>query len=537
MGDHMTTLQRRAGWSAVVFLPALILATLLLKWVPDPLIGAPRSHFYVVTITAALLAVLALLMALASTQVRDIRAFFLAVAFMSISGIFLTHALTTPTAMIPYNNPWVGFSAYFSLFLGGCFLALSTLNWPAAIEKRIVNWQHFLFAGIFALLVLYNLVAVRTAATPPAPSPTRAAAPAAIADYGEYGDAPVHAAHTATAGPIMAGSPFIFLSDQRLRQLVTAVTLAILSLTIWRYTRRIRLSHSPLVTGLLVATIFLAQAQVIMLITETWHTSWWEYHVLMLTAFGAAAIGLGREYARSGSLAGVVEGLLLRDTIRQLEHGYTEVIVALVAAVEAKDPYTRGHSQRVAELAVWIGQELRLSPESLRTLNQAAILHDVGKIGVPDAILQKPGALTDEEFAMIKEHPTRGYEIIKAIRSLRRELSGVRWHHERLDGSGYPDGLRGGEIPLDARIIAVADFYDALTSRRSYREAASPAEAMALMETQAGSKLDPRCIASLRRALERSGTATSEPVHGSTPLAALVRPFDPDTEQWIPAAD
>lgn len=526
VGDQMVTLQRRAGWGAVVLLPVLVLAALMLDLLPDPVIGVPFSHFYIVTVTASLLAVLALLMASASIQVRDLRVFFLAIAFLNISGIFIAHALTTPKAIIHYSNPWVGFSASFGVFLGAVFLALSTLNWPTAIEQRIVNRQAYLFAGIVALLVLYNLVAVYTASTP---QPSVQAAQETVGA--------THAAHNVPTQAVAASEPYVALGNQNFRRIFGAITVAILAATVWRYTRRNRVASSPLVSGLIVAAIFLAQAQVVMLTTETWHASWWEYHVLMLAAFGAAAIGLGREYARSRSLTGVVEGLLLRDTIRQLEHGYTEVIVALVAAVEAKDPYTRGHSQRVAELAVLIGQDLRLSPEVLRTLNQSAILHDIGKIGVPDAVLHKPGALTAEEYDLIKEHPIRGYEIIRSIPSLRHELGGVRWHHERLDGSGYPDGLRGGEIPLEARIIAVADFYDALTSLRSYREAASPAEALTLLDTQAETKLDQRCVTALRHALVREGVRFDQQQHGATPMAVLVQPFDPDTERWIPAAD
>jgi putative nucleotidyltransferase with HDIG domain len=180
------------------------------------------------------------------------------------------------------------------------------------------------------------------------------------------------------------------------------------------------------------------------------------------------------------------------------------VIVALGGAVEAKDPYTRGHTLRVAELAVRIGQELRLSPERLRVLNRAALLHDIGKIGVPDTILNKPAKLTEDEYAIIKEHPVRGYGMIKHVKSLQRELGGVRHHHERLDGSGYPDGLKGDAIPLDARIIAVADVFDALTSPRPYRDAWPRERALALIDSEAGSKLDARCVHALHAALRHA---------------------------------
>jgi HD-GYP domain-containing protein (c-di-GMP phosphodiesterase class II) len=230
----------------------------------------------------------------------------------------------------------------------------------------------------------------------------------------------------------------------------------------------------------------------------------------MLAAFSVAIFGLVQEYGRAGSVSGVVETLLLRDTLAQVQRGYTEVIVALVEAVEAKDPYTRGHTQRVAELSLAIGKDLRLSPEELRVLGRAALLHDIGKIAVPDAILNKPGKLTDEEFAVIKEHPLRGYAMLVKVRSLRGELGGVRSHHERLDGTGYPDGLSGAAIPLNARIIAVADVFDALTSMRIYRGAWSQEEALALIDDEAGIRLDPAVVAALHRALAAASAAVPQ---------------------------
>jgi len=272
----------------------------------------------------------------------------------------------------------------------------------------------------------------------------------------------------------------------------------------WRVARR---WMTPLVQGLLVTCLFLAQAQVSLLVAPVWHLSWWEYHVLLLAGYLAALRGLVREYALSGSWRGVLEGLLLRDALEHLERGYTEVIAALAAAVEAKDIYTKGHSVRVARLAALIARELGLPPEHERILYQAGILHDIGKIGIPDAILQKPGRLTAEEFALVREHPVRSWEIARQIRSFAPMLPAIRWHHERLDGSGYPDGLQGEEIPLDARILAVADVFDALTSVRPYRAALSVEEALALLRQEAGTRLDPECVAALERLVERYGVS------------------------------
>ncbi|RJP33898.1 MAG: HD domain-containing protein [Phycisphaerales bacterium] len=178
--------------------------------------------------------------------------------------------------------------------------------------------------------------------------------------------------------------------------------------------------------------------------------------------------------------------------VRQhLSHTRDEVTRALVAAVEAKDPYTNLHSEKVAEYADRIAARLGLSPRQSAVLRNAAVLHDVGKLGVPDAILCKPGPLTDEEFQTIKRHPRIGVDILRHISHLTAELPLILHHHERFDGSGYPDGLAGDAIPFGARILAVADALDAMLSRRSYKEPFKIDRAMDELVQQKGRQFDP----------------------------------------------
>jgi putative nucleotidyltransferase with HDIG domain len=153
------------------------------------------------------------------------------------------------------------------------------------------------------------------------------------------------------------------------------------------------------------------------------------------------------------------------------EAAYVGVIGALATALDARDPYTAGHSQRVADLSVSIGRQMQLSEADLETLRLGALLHDIGKIGVSDAVLRKPGKLTPEEFEQIKLHPTLGARILRPLRFLDAQLAIVELHHERPDGRGYPHGLKGDEIPLFASIVHVADAFDAMTSARAYRGA------------------------------------------------------------------
>ena len=493
-----------AAWWTLGALPLMLFALLRAHLLPDPLWAGATFHFYVVSFTALVAIVLAVLMRLAAGQLRDARVLLLALAFLSIAGIFLTHALTTPGVLVG-GNPWVGFSARFSLFAGGLLLAGAALSWQPRLRRVIAAHQTLLTALCAAVLLAYGAVALGSAlrespaeaAEYAMPGMSMSVSATASDSYAEYGAAP------APAPAPDAPSAFIEqLNTPLISWSLGGLTLALLGLGILRFLRIQRQTPTPLAAGFLASSILLTQSQLVMLLGDTWHASWWEYHLLMLAAFAAAVAGLAREYAASGSLAGIVGSLFLRETITGLERGYTDVIVALVEAVEAKDPYTRGHTQRVAELSVLLGQELGLSADQLRTLNQAAMLHDIGKIGIPDDILHKPGPLSVEEFAVIQEHPVRGEQIIRRVRSLQAELSGVRSHHERLDGSGYPDGLRGAAIPLQARIIAVADVFDALTSHRPYRTAWPAERALAIIDQEAGSKLDPSCVAALHRVLQ-----------------------------------
>ena len=174
-----------------------------------------------------------------------------------------------------------------------------------------------------------------------------------------------------------------------------------------------------------------------------------------------------------------------------------ETVRSLAMAVEAKDKYTRGHSERVAFYAARMGSRLDIGPDEIQDLERAAIMHDIGKIGVPESIIQKPDQLTEEELQRVRSHPGDGERIVAGLTFMANCLPVVRGHHERIDGQGYPDGLAGEAICLGARIIAVADSYDAMTTPRPYRGAMSHAQAVAELQRCAGTQFDPRCVAAL----------------------------------------
>lgn len=186
-----------------------------------------------------------------------------------------------------------------------------------------------------------------------------------------------------------------------------------------------------------------------------------------------------------------------------LKAAYVESAQALVAAVEAKDPYTRKHSEAVAEYATLLAAAMNLPEPMQRSIRYAATLHDVGKIGIPDSILTKPDRLNDEEYELIKQHSVIGANIVSNVSCMRREVPFIQHHHENFDGSGYPAGLRGTTIPLGARILRVADSFDAMLTRRSYKEPMSPQAALQEIRDGRGTLYDPRIVDALEASIDR----------------------------------
>jgi putative two-component system response regulator len=202
--------------------------------------------------------------------------------------------------------------------------------------------------------------------------------------------------------------------------------------------------------------------------------------------------------------------LRIKHLTDQLENA-ENVILTLARIIEAKDPYTRGHSERVAEHSRRLAEALELNEERMQVLRRAALLHDVGKLGVDDAIIHSPSKLTDEEQKKIHDHPTIGIELIASLSFLAETLGPIESHHERFDGTGYPGKLAREQIPLEARIIAVADTFDALTTDRPYHEALDTAAALEEMSNSANSgQLDPELVKTFVKIMREQASAASE---------------------------
>ncbi len=206
--------------------------------------------------------------------------------------------------------------------------------------------------------------------------------------------------------------------------------------------------------------------------------------------------------------------LELLRAYEEIESTYQKTLEALITALDVREKSTGGHSKRVVEYTRVLATKLHVRGSELLGITRGALLHDVGKIGIPDNVLLKPGPLNDEEWSVMRQHTLIGYHMLKGIKFLKPSLDVVRYHHERWDGRGYPEGLAGERIPLGARIFAVADTFDAITSHRVYQEARSIGEARAIIRAEAGKQFDPKIVATFQsipdRVLERIMRSSSK---------------------------
>jgi len=453
--DRLLPLLFIAGLLAAVPLPAAHLlgpaSVSLPGWV----------HFVAVGQTALVATLAAITLTAVGVLRRDSRAVLVGTAFTAMAALLTIHGLATPGIIVGYNGV-ISFSGGATLPVGGAVLALSAL--PAFRGPRAVRpllwFQGFLLAGIVALGVV-GLAS--PSLVPSVPEPASASALAVLAvGLCFYGILGLRALHT-------------YLLTRRLADLVVLVGLA-----------------------------WLAAALVAALVLDFTQFGWWVGHGLELAGIGFVGGAVALDLYRSVQSRPLVGDLRGSELVSEEEAFLGSQIRALTVRLADKDTYTEEHTRRVALRAVQVGEELGLPPGRLRTLAVGGLLHDIGKLSVPDEILKKPGSLEPGEYAVIQRHPEHG-------KSLLRELGGfadgvlrlVHDHHERLDGTGYPRGLREAELDLDTRILAVCDVYDALISTRVYRAAWSADKALSLLFEQAGSAFDNRCVEALARVLAR----------------------------------
>jgi len=442
----------------------------------DPLLEAPRQHFYIVSAASLCAALIALAIGVAGRSQRNIEVSFLALSFVSLALIFAVHGLATPGFLLPPNN-LSSIASELSIFMSAAWLVLSSTSSNSSVVRYLSRRQ-----GLLVPLWAFLLMAV--------------------------GAAGLKWPHIVNALAVTT-PPLIWI--------FAAGTVAMLLIASVRYWQSYTYSRFPMQLAIVYASGWLAVAQWIIVTGTHWRLSWWLYHYLFLAATIALIIGIVWQYAQGTSLVAAVRGLFLTDPVEQLEAGLSRSAHALIIATEARDPYTAGHSYHATLAAVRLAGAMGQSAEMLRVLAQAGVVHDVGKIEIPDQILHKHGKLTPDERTVVEKHPITGFQMCRRLGFMPDELEVIRHHHERWDGTGYPDRLAGNRIPLLARILAVTDVYDALTSGRSYRAPWSHEQARTYILEEAGRQFDPHCVEVWAKLTMRGPVVQKTPHPGPRP--------------------
>lgn len=467
---------------AAFSLAAPLAVVLALLWLPglDRPWMAGSFHFYSVSAACLMAAAICGLLIMSARSIRETRILFLALCFMSLGLIFSLHGLTTPGHLYHHVSASLTRTPWLSTLAAGTFAMLSVISIPRFMESSRLRLPELTFAGCGLALVAFVGVSI--------------AAPDWLRDFPT--------------------------TDAWFRYLLSAVTIGLLLFAAGRYYQSYLFARLPAPLAVATGLGVLAEAQLALWFGNPWYLSWWTYHALFLLAFSCVLAGWGLEVLRVRDVRAIAEAIAMRDALAQLNRGRSSQVISLANQIENHDLDTFRHVDRVAAFAYLIGQEMGFGPSRLRRLVLAGQLHDIGKIGLPSYILTKPGKLDDEEFAQIRLHPGKGHDIVARLKGLAPIASVIRHHHERFDGSGYPDGLAGEAIPLEARIVSVADTFDALTSERPYRAAMSVAEAEAELRRVSGSQLDPACVEIFLKLL-KSGAISPKRLHEQVPAAAV----------------
>jgi putative nucleotidyltransferase with HDIG domain len=418
---------------------------------------SPPAH--VVTVGGAALAALlaALLMVHAARRENDARAGLVGVGFLVMSGLLLIHALATPDFILGEygRNATVGLAGASAVPAGGIVFAIALIlpARRAAAPTFIARWAG---AALLTLVVLGTIGLVHPELVPIVPL-------------------------TVTPWAYMLLTPACLVYGWLARR------------TWHTYQLTRRMTDAAVAVGL----VWLGTSIPVYLLSPVWSWMFWAGHSLEGFGFLAVATAVSRDLMLQTPTLALPRRTRAQDLLddeAELLGGYVK---KLTTDMHDHDPTTLVHSRRVAQLAIEVGEQLGLPTDTLRRLAVAGLLHDIGKLQIPEQILRKPGPLTDDEYRTVQTHPGAGADLLAHLGSFDEEVPIVRAHHERVDGRGYPHGVAGGRIPLEARILAICDVFDALTSARPYREAWTQERALELIAKETGTAFDPACTSAL----------------------------------------
>jgi putative nucleotidyltransferase with HDIG domain len=418
-------------------------------------------HFWAVGASALVATIAGFALAVAGKRRSDARPALVGSAFTVMAALLVVHGIATPYFLVG-DNGVSSLTGAATLPVGGAILALAAF--PTVREHRNISWIIWLQGALMVGVIALGVFAL--------------AVPSLVPDVPEPSSPPAIAL-------LVAGFAFYGLVGLRAFRTIT-------------------LSRRAADLLVLIGIVWLAAALVPALTQDYRTLGWWVGHFLEVLGILVVATPVALDLMRaapSRPLAGDLRGA---ELVAAEESFLGSQVGALTRLLADKDEYTEGHTRRVALLAVEVGEELGIAPARLRELAIGGLLHDIGKLSVPDEILKKPGALDDLEFSVIRRHPARGDALLGELGFSRGVRRLVRDHHERLDGAGYPHGASADDLSLETCVLSACDVYDALCSRRVYRDAWSPDRALALLREETGTAFDARCVAALERVLRRA---------------------------------
>jgi putative nucleotidyltransferase with HDIG domain len=417
-------------------------------------------HFYGVGVSAFVATAAAVVLTTVGARERDSRTVIVGGGFALMAALLAVHGLVTPGVLVG-NNGLIALTGAATLPVGGVVLALAAL--PPFAGERAIQRVLTVEASLGAAIVVVSVLGAAIPSLVPAlPAPK---SPAAIALF---------AIGLAVYGALAIRAMNTFLLTSRFADLAVVVGIVLLGAGLY-------------------SALFLSFMDL----------GWWLGHVFELAGIVVVGASLVWDLRRGRRSRALVGDLRAAELVASEEAFLGARVRALMVRLHEKDTSTEQHTRRVAALAVEIGEELGLSPAKLRSLAIGGLLHDIGKLSLPTAILQKPAALDDEEYEIVKLHPERGQELLHELGGFDESVTRlVLDHHERLDGTGYPRGVAAASLDLATRILTVCDVYDALVSDRVYRPAWSRDEALDLLRRETGTAFDGRCVAALETVVD-----------------------------------
>ena len=453
--------ERLVPLAVLVGIGAVLPVVLLLGFGDRMVMFGTPVHFVGVGVSALAAAAVSLALTIVGVRRNDGRVVLIGTGFTVMSALLAIHGLATPGAIIGMNGV-ISLTGAATLPAGAAVLALSAM--PALRRPRSIGPLLALQAFCLISVLFLGLIGMAVPGVVPAvPQPGSGAAIVAL-----------------------------------------VIGVALFSILLLRALKTYLLTHRVADMVVVIGIAWLTAALPPALIMNYMDLGWWIGHLFELLGIVVVGATVAIDLFRSAQSRSLVGDLRAGDLVAEEEAFLGARVRALTQLLADKDESTEEHTRRVALRAVQVGEELGLAPGRLRALAIGGLLHDIGKLSVPERILKKPAALDDEEFAVIKLHPGRGVKLLRELGGFAPAIHDlVHSHHERLDGKGYPRGLSESQLSLDTRILTVCDVYDALVSPRVYRDAWTHEAAIALLHDEKGTAFDERCVAALERVLSR----------------------------------